>query len=127
MVTQLQLLLFSALAFAMLVRSGIYPPELRSTNLDVDWVYRRALPTMLGAAARTLTRARSATLSAFWRVLDRAVEGLRRIHAPVVEPPLHGDGDRPHTEHEQQPDDAVVDQIFERFHEGPISSGAPVR
>jgi len=42
-VTQLQLLLFSALAFAWLMRTGLYPPELRSTVLDFDWVYRRAL------------------------------------------------------------------------------------
>ncbi|MBI2357840.1 MAG: Na(+)/H(+) antiporter subunit D [Deltaproteobacteria bacterium] len=40
-ITQLQLLLFSALAFALLKRTGIYPPELRATNLDSDWVYRR--------------------------------------------------------------------------------------
>ena len=32
--TQLQLLFFSALAFAWLMLSGVYPPELRSTNLD---------------------------------------------------------------------------------------------
>lgn len=40
-ITQLQLLMFSALAFAVLMRTGIYPPELKSTNLDFDWVYRR--------------------------------------------------------------------------------------
>ena len=39
-VTQLQLLVFSAVAFAVLVRSGIYPPELRAINLDSDWFYR---------------------------------------------------------------------------------------
>ena len=39
--SQLQLLLFSALAFTVLVRTGIYPPEMRSTNLDTDWFYRR--------------------------------------------------------------------------------------
>jgi multicomponent Na+:H+ antiporter subunit D len=39
-VTQLQLLIFSALAFTVLMRTGIYPPELRSTNLDTDWFYR---------------------------------------------------------------------------------------
>ncbi|MBL8671039.1 MAG: Na(+)/H(+) antiporter subunit D, partial [Alphaproteobacteria bacterium] len=38
--TQLQLLLFSALAFSVLMRTGIYPPELRSTNLDFDWLWR---------------------------------------------------------------------------------------
>ncbi|WP_376695028.1 Na(+)/H(+) antiporter subunit D [Wenzhouxiangella sp. EGI_FJ10305] len=42
--TQMQLLLFSALAFTVLMRTGIYPPELRSTNLDSDWLYRRLLP-----------------------------------------------------------------------------------
>ncbi len=41
-VTQLQLLMFSALAFTILIRTGIYPPKLRSTNLDTDWLYRRA-------------------------------------------------------------------------------------
>ncbi|MCA1799622.1 MAG: Na(+)/H(+) antiporter subunit D [Xanthomonadaceae bacterium] len=55
-VTQMQLLLFSALAFAVLMRTGIYPPELRSTNLDSDWVYRRALPAVLGALGRGLGR-----------------------------------------------------------------------
>jgi multicomponent Na+:H+ antiporter subunit D len=39
--SQLQLLVFSALAFAVLMRTGIYPPELRSVNLDFDWFYRR--------------------------------------------------------------------------------------
>ena len=43
---QLQILLFSALAFAVMQRYGIYPPELRSINLDSDWVYRR-LPQLV--------------------------------------------------------------------------------
>jgi multicomponent Na+:H+ antiporter subunit D len=42
--TQLQLLAFSALAFMWLKLSGIYPPELRSVNLDVEWFYRRLVP-----------------------------------------------------------------------------------
>lgn len=44
---QTQLLFFSALAFVWLNIKGMYPPELRSTNLDFDWVYRRALPNVL--------------------------------------------------------------------------------
>ena len=43
---QTQLLFFSALAFVWLNLRGKYPPELRSTNLDFDWVYRRAMPTV---------------------------------------------------------------------------------
>jgi multicomponent Na+:H+ antiporter subunit D len=45
-VTQLQLLFFSGLAFTFLKKTGIYPPELRATNLDTDWFYRR-LPKLL--------------------------------------------------------------------------------
>ncbi len=46
---QLQLLFFSALAFAVLMRTGIYPPELPSVNLDSDWLYRRATPRAITA------------------------------------------------------------------------------
>ena len=50
---QTQLLFFSALAFVWLNRKGLYPPELRSTNLDVDWIYRRLFPA---AIQRLFTR-----------------------------------------------------------------------
>ncbi len=49
-ITQLQLLLFSALAFLVLVVTGIYPPALRSINLDTDWVYRRFIPRIINRA-----------------------------------------------------------------------------
>ncbi len=38
---QLQLLFFSALAFTLLILSGIYPAEMRAVNLDADWFYRK--------------------------------------------------------------------------------------
>jgi multicomponent Na+:H+ antiporter subunit D len=40
-VGQTQLLFFSALAFSLLLLSGIYPGEQRCLNLDVDWFYRK--------------------------------------------------------------------------------------
>lgn len=40
-VSQLQLLIFSALAFCMLLLSGLYPAEIRSVNVDADVFYRR--------------------------------------------------------------------------------------
>jgi len=43
-VTILQLLLFAALAFVFLWKVGLYPAELRSVVLDVDWVWRKLLP-----------------------------------------------------------------------------------
>ena len=47
---QVQLLFFSALAFAWLNLSGLYPPELRSVNLDAEWTYRKLIPLGLRAA-----------------------------------------------------------------------------
>ncbi len=35
------LLLFSALAFTLLLTGGIYPAEIRSVNIDSDWFYRK--------------------------------------------------------------------------------------
>lgn len=46
-INQLQLLFFSALAFTWLMRTGLYPPEMRSTNLDSDVVYRKLLPWLM--------------------------------------------------------------------------------
>ena len=40
-VGQLQLLMFGALAFTLLILSGYYPSELRAINLDTDWFYRK--------------------------------------------------------------------------------------
>ena len=42
--TQLQLLFYSALAFIWLNKQGLYPPELHSINIDAEWFYRKALP-----------------------------------------------------------------------------------
>jgi len=39
--SQLQLLLFSALAFTLLYLSAIYPAEIRAINVDIDWLYRK--------------------------------------------------------------------------------------
>jgi len=49
--TQIQLLFFSALAFVWLQLTGRYPPELPGINIDAEWSYRKALP----AAARRIT------------------------------------------------------------------------
>lgn len=40
-VTTLQLLCFGALAYVILLLSGILPAEMRATNLDADWFYRK--------------------------------------------------------------------------------------
>jgi len=51
-ITQLQLLFFSALAFTVLKLTAIYPPEQVSINLDVDWIYRKPLPALFAGLHR---------------------------------------------------------------------------
>jgi multicomponent Na+:H+ antiporter subunit D len=55
-VWQLQLLLFALLAFGVLMRTGIHPPEIRAINLDTDWTYRRALPALVTALSAPVAR-----------------------------------------------------------------------
>jgi multicomponent Na+:H+ antiporter subunit D len=81
-VTQLQLLFFSALAFGFLMRTGLYPPELKSVNLDFDWLYRR--PGMI--IARAFREAGSRGHFAFMTRLERrtkwAIGMAFRHHGP---------------------------------------------
>lgn len=77
---QLQLLIFSALAFSWMMRNGIYPPELRSTNLDTDWVYRRLGSRCVHNATGAL-RVVFATCNHVSVAMGRAAEGaLRHLH-----------------------------------------------
>ena len=74
--TQLQLLLFAALAFVVLKRTGMYPAEQASLNLDTDWLYRRVAPRVIRqivAASRQVGRALLQTGSELGRTLMRLV------------------------------------------------------
>jgi multicomponent Na+:H+ antiporter subunit D len=61
--TQIQLLFFSALAFVWLQLTGRYPPELPGINIDAEWTYRKALPV----AGRRITRLAAALRDIMWR------------------------------------------------------------
>ena len=72
-VTQLQLLMFSALAFTVLMRTGIYPPELKSINLDTDWFYR--------VPGRHLAQVANQFRSITWQwVADSTVKLATKVH-----------------------------------------------
>ena len=58
---QIQLLVFSAAAFAWLKVAGIYPPELHSTNIDVEWLYRRLAPRWVQKVTAASRRAAETT------------------------------------------------------------------
>jgi len=51
---QLQLLMFGALAFCLLILSGYYPAEMRAINLDTDWFYRKLSLRLYQASDRIL-------------------------------------------------------------------------
>lgn len=53
---QTQLLFFSALAFVWLNKRGMYPPELRSVNIDAEWFYRKLIPAGAHKTLSLLTR-----------------------------------------------------------------------
>jgi multicomponent Na+:H+ antiporter subunit D len=78
----LQLLLFAALAFAIMFRKGIYPPELRATNIDTDVVYRKLLPAAIRGGLRhgnaAFTAAKRVVMGGVWAVVDT----IRRTHTP---------------------------------------------
>ena len=72
---QTQLLLFSALAFVWLKLSGIYPPELRSVNIDAEWVYRKGFVV----AGRWATVATQATIASVYSILLGSINRVYRM------------------------------------------------
>ncbi|MFQ6017911.1 MAG: proton-conducting transporter membrane subunit, partial [Kiloniellaceae bacterium] len=82
-ITQLQLLLFSAFAFAVLMRTGLYPPEMKSTNLDSDWLYRKVLPALWRWAIAVGGQVRLGALARAERRLERFITQVYRHHGPA--------------------------------------------
>ena len=81
-IAQLQLLFFSALAFAWLKLSGLYPPELRSVNLDAEWMYRRLGPRAVRAFAGVVGSIDAGLRQGARRRLRAVTDLLRRHHGP---------------------------------------------
>ena len=81
-ITQLQLLLFSILAFAVLMRAGLYPAEMKSTNLDSDWLYRKAMPAASGRFMAIGGAARDRVLARAQNQLERFISIIYRHHGP---------------------------------------------
>lgn len=80
--TQLQLLIFAGFAFALLVRLGLYPVELRSVNLDIDWIYRRLLPGAIALVGGWIRATWRASVRAFDYRLERLIVTIYRTHGP---------------------------------------------
>jgi multicomponent Na+:H+ antiporter subunit D len=80
---QLQILFWSALAFAFLMKSGLYPPEIPSHNLDADWFLRKGARAFLWVIRRPLLGL-SAGLG---RIPEQRVPTtLARMTSPITPP-----------------------------------------
>ena len=81
-VSQVQLLFFSALAFAWLKLSGLYPPELHSVNIDAEWTYRWLAPRLFRGMAVVASRVTGVLGAAATGMVDVTVKALRRHYGP---------------------------------------------
>lgn len=79
---QTQLLFFSALAFVWLNMKKLYPPELPSTNLDVDYTYRRILPAMWAALINRLFAIDQGIRQMALNGLNQIMVLIKRVHKP---------------------------------------------
>ena len=80
--SQLQLLAFVALAFALSVKLRFFPQAARGLLLDTDWIYRRPLSAILGGMRYLVSGSwRFAARVTTGRV-DRFIAGVYRAHGP---------------------------------------------
>jgi multicomponent Na+:H+ antiporter subunit D len=81
-VAQLQLLLFASLAVFVLIRTGIYPPEIRSINLDSDWFYRVVLSAAINRLRDFISGIQGAGTAAVVSVIRRIIDLSNRESRP---------------------------------------------
>jgi multicomponent Na+:H+ antiporter subunit D len=77
---QLQLLVLAALGVFLLMRTGIYPPEKRSVNLDFDWIYRRLGVRLAAAAASTVAGLNAGARRGLGGAAQRLGEWIKGLH-----------------------------------------------
>ena len=82
-VTQMQLLVLSALAFTVLMLTKLYPPELKSTNLDSDWFWRRPIKALGWGTLSGVLAAWAALGQQGLSATGRIARGLYRQHGPT--------------------------------------------
>ncbi len=79
---QTQLLFFAVLAFVWLNLRGLYPPEVRATNIDVEWFYRRLAPRILRSGFSWIKRTDGALRGAVITRVNNLLDYFSQIHYP---------------------------------------------
>ena len=87
----LQLLAFALLAFVVLLRLGLYPPNMRETLLNSDWFYRRLAPQYIKPQMAQILALGKASDQRLDTALARIIAGARWIaDHPVAGPVIPG-------------------------------------
>jgi multicomponent Na+:H+ antiporter subunit D len=81
-VTQAQLLAFSALSLLVLTKYGLYPLHGRGINLDIDWLYRRLGHDLLSDLDHVRSAAWAGFTASVAGLAASATRTVRRYHAP---------------------------------------------
>jgi len=79
---QMQLLCFALLAFVFLMKKGLHPPEVRGTNVDSDWVYRKALPSVFAIMAAGVQNTAQQWRGGLQAQVSDWIVNVRRLAAP---------------------------------------------
>lgn len=82
-VTQMQLLVFGALGFITLVKSGIYPDEKRAVHIDAEVLYRKLGPWLVTTVGGAIGRADAAVRSSVMGVVGSVLGAADRSHGQM--------------------------------------------
>jgi multicomponent Na+:H+ antiporter subunit D len=78
--TQMQLLCWALLSFAILARKHLEPPEIPSIILDSDWIYRKALPAVCMPLARAIGTGRDGIITSGKTAVRGILSVVERYH-----------------------------------------------
>ncbi len=82
LIEQFQLLLFAVLAFVVLQKTGWYPAEVPSVNLDFDWLYRVPGRAFLGWVITSVAAIWHLVWDNLVRFMEAVARGLHHTHGP---------------------------------------------
>ena len=82
-VTQLQLLVFGALGFITLVKSGVYPDEKRAVHIDAEVLYRRLGPWLVRTVGGIVATADAYVRSSVMEFVGSVLRTSQRTHGQV--------------------------------------------
>ena len=74
--------MFAVLAFAVLIKTGLYPKELPYTNLNTDWLYRVAAPWIIRKAVALVASTRDAIYKAAGDQISALLTFIEKTHGP---------------------------------------------